>query len=276
MSVAHSLGRPMLRAAFAARAWALVWALGGCAGVDVVSPEVRQVLAPTGKLRVGLYPGSPTSLIPAAAGGEPRGVGHDLGRELARRLGVSFEPVVFERNAQVMEAMKAGRLDAVFTNATAERAKDMDFAPPLLDLELGYLVPAGSRIASLQDIDRPGVRIGVSQGSTSFGVLSRELKQAAVVATPSFRVAIDMLSSGRLDAFATNKAVLFELSDELRGARVLEGRWGLEHIAFGIPKGRDTAMPYLRAFVEAARADGAVARAVQRAGLRGTAPAGSR
>ena len=248
----------------------LVLALGGCAGIEVAPPEVRQIIAPTGRLRVGLYPGSPTSLIRDAASGEAKGVGHDLGRELARRLGVPFEPVIFQRNAQVMEAMKAGQLDAVFTNATAARARDMDFAPPLLDLELGYLVAQNSTITSLADIDRPGVRVGVSEGSTSLGVLSRDLRQASVVAMPSFKAALEMLSSGRLDAFATNKAVLFELSDELRGSRVLEGRWGLEHIAFGIPKGREGAMAYLRRFVDDARRDGSVARAVTRAGLRGS------
>ena len=249
----------------------LALVLGGCASIDVASPDVRQLLAPTGKLRVGLYPGSPTSLIRDAATGESRGVGHDLGRELAKRLGVPFEPVIFQRNAQVMDAMKAGQLDAVFTNATAARARDMDFAPPLLDLELGYLVAQNSTITTLSDIDRAGVRVGVSEGSTSLGVLSRDLRQASVVAVPSFKAAIEMLSSGRLDAFATNKAVLFELSDELRGSRVLEGRWGLEHIAFGIPKGREAAMPYLRRFVDEARRDGSAAKAVSRAGLRGSA-----
>lgn len=27
-------------------------------------PEIRQLLAPSGKLRVGLYPGTPTSILP--------------------------------------------------------------------------------------------------------------------------------------------------------------------------------------------------------------------
>lgn len=245
--------------------------LSGCAATPSgPSPEQRQALAPTGKLRAGLNLGSPNSLIRDAASGESKGVGHDLGRELARRLGVPYVPVVLQGNGQIMDALKAGEIDVVFTNATAARARDIDFAPPLLDLELGYLVPPASRIGALSDIDRTGVRVGVSQGSTSLGVLSRDLKQAAVIAVPTFKAVIEMLSDARLDAFATNKAVLFELSDQLRGSRVLDGNWGLEHIAFGIPKGREQGMPYLRRFAEEARADGSVARAVERAGLRGT------
>ena len=71
------------------------------------------------------------------------------------------------------------------------------------------------------------MRIGVSQGSTSQGVLTRELKQARVVAAASLQVAGEMLQRREIDAFATNKAILFELADRVPGARVLDGRWGL-------------------------------------------------
>ncbi len=149
-------------------ALALTALLAGCAAAPAApDPQLVQVLAPAGRLRVGLYPGSPTSVIPASGSGEARGVGHDVGRDMARRLGMPFEPVVFERNAEVLEAGKAGRVDLVFTNATAERAKFLDFSPTVLEIEQGYLVPRGSAIASAADVDRAGVRVGVSQGSTS-------------------------------------------------------------------------------------------------------------
>lgn len=247
--------------------------LGGC-GTAPGAPEgsARAALAPTGKLRVGLYAGSPTSMVKDPASGEARGVSHDLGRELARRLGVPFEPVVFPNNAKLLDAAKASEVDVVFTNATKARTQFLDFTSTVLQVEQGYLVPAGSRIGGVADVDRPGVRVGVSQGSTSQSVLSRELKQAAVVAVPSIKAAGEMLAQGRLEAFATNKAILFEMGDGLRGARVLEGRWGLEHFAFGIPKGRTPGLPFLEQFAATAKREGVVDRAVARAGLRGTVP----
>ncbi|MGZ5033337.1 MAG: transporter substrate-binding domain-containing protein [Usitatibacter sp.] len=249
---------------------------GACSSPPIAPTEqVRQVLAPGGKLRVGLYPGSPTSLIEDPASGEARGVGHDLGRELARRLGVSFEAVVFANNAQLQDAAKAASVDLVFTNATPSRAKALDFTPTVLEVEQGYLVPARSPIASTANLDRAGVRVGVSEGSTSQDVLTRELKHATVVPVASLKACVDALAQGKLDAFATNKAILFEMSDKLPGSRVLDGRWGLEHFSLGIPKGREQAMPYLGQLAEAARKDGVVDRAVERAGLRGAVRAGS-
>jgi len=87
---------------------------------------------------------------------------------------------------------------------------------------------------------------------------------------PTLKAAIEMLSQRKIDAFATNKGILFQMSDQLANSRVLEGRWGLEHMAIAIPKGREQAMPFVGRFAEQARSEGLVARAAARAGLRGT------
>lgn len=247
--------------------------LAGCATFTALSPEVRQALAPTGQLRVAAYPGSPTSMVRSADGAEMRGLSVELGRELARRLQVPVEIVVFQRVAEVVEAVKAGRADFTITNATPARAQEVDFTPPLLALELGYLSLRGSPVQAQADVDRPGVRIGVSRGSSSQGVLTRKLKQASVVTAPSLQVAGEMLQRREMDAFATNKAILFELADRLPSARVLDGRWGLEHLAIAVPKNRSAATAYLRDFAESVRAQGLVARAAERAGLRGAVDA---
>lgn len=248
--------------------------LASCATVaPTPNPAAVEALAPTGKLRVGLYPGTPTSMVGDPAVGTAKGIGFDLGRELARRAGVPFEPIVYPKNADVLAAGRSGAVDMVFTNATPARMKDMDFSPTVLRVEQGYLVPAGSGIRALVEVDHVGIRVGVSEGSTSETTLSREFRNATVVRTPSLKAAVAMLATGKLDTFATNKATLFEMSDDLPGSRVLEGRWGLESFAIGIPKGREAAMPLVSRFVADAQAEGLVTRAVERAGLRGTVSA---
>jgi len=250
---------------------AVALVLAACAASQVQPDSAaRQALAPTGKLRVAVYPGSPTSMVKDATSGETRGVTWDLGQALAARLGVPFEPVVFARPAEVIEGLKAGKADVTFTNASPARAKEVDFTQPLLAIEQGFLVPAGSKLARAEEVDQPGRRVGVSTGSTSEGLLTRVAKNLTLVRAPTLKEAAQMLTDGRIDAFATNKAILSELSDRLPGSRILEGRIGLENMALGIPKGRDAGMLYLRKFAEEAAADGSVQRAVARAGVRGT------
>jgi polar amino acid transport system substrate-binding protein len=256
------------------RAAVMIVVLAGCATVsNAPDPASVHALAPTGKLRVGLYPGTPTSIVGDVASGKARGVGYELGQQLAKRAGVPFEPVVFPNNAAVFAAAKAGSVDMVFTNASPVRMRDLDFSAAVLQVEQGFLVPSGSVITDLAEIDRPGVRVGVSEGSTSEATLSRELRNATVVRTASLDAAIGMLAAGKLDAFGTNKAILFEMSDRLPGSRVLTGRYGLESLAIGIPKGRDAAMPLVDSFVKDVKANGEVAKAIERAGLRGAVPA---
>jgi polar amino acid transport system substrate-binding protein len=247
--------------------------LAGCAGMSAApEPQVRAALAPTGTLRVGVYPGSPTSLVRDLKTGKTAGIALDLGQALGRRLGVPVQVVEFSRVAQVLDALKAGQVDLTFTNATETRARDMDFTPPLVQLELGYLVPAGSPIVTAADVDRPGIRVGVTQGSTSQGTLGRQFKNAVLVPASSLKQAQERLKQRQIDAFATNKGILFEMSDELPGMRILDGRWGLEHLAIAIPKGRAAALPYLRQFAQDVRSSGALQDAIARSGLRGTVP----
>jgi polar amino acid transport system substrate-binding protein len=253
-------------------AGSIVAAGAGAAGA--ADPDVQKVLAPTGKLRVGLYPGTPTSILPDAT--NPRGVGYDLGKEFARRLGVPYEPVVFSKNAEVLEAVKTAQVDMVFTNASAERARDMDFGPPYLEIELGYIAPQKSPVSTLADIDKPGVRVGVTKGSSSDGVLSRDLKSAEIVRAVTVGAAVDMIAAGQLDAFATNKATLFEMQEKLPGSRVLDGHWGLERHAIAIPKGRDQGRAFVEKFTNEAKSEGLIEAAVSRAGLRGAVAPASR
>ena len=77
-----------------------------CGRAVAADPDVKQILAPGGTLKVALYTGTPTSILPDPKAGGPKGVGYDLGKELATRLGVPFEPVIFSRNAEVLEAVK--------------------------------------------------------------------------------------------------------------------------------------------------------------------------
>lgn len=250
---------------------------GGCSTSPAVpDPQAARILAPTGKLRIGVYAGSPTSLVRDAATGEARGLAVDVGREFARRLGVPAELVELPRAAAVLDALKAGGADFAVTNATPARAAEMNFSPTLLELELGYLVPPGGRVKAIAEIDRPGVRVGVSRGSTSQATLGRELRHAAVVPAATLDEARAMLQAGSLDAFATNKAILHEMADRLPGATLLAGRWGLEALAVAIPKGREAAMDEVGRIAREMAAGGAVRRAAERAGLRGVAESGVR
>src|SRR4029078_7069428 len=160
--------------------------IAGCASVaSAPAQEDRQALAPTGRLRVALYTGAPASIVQGATLDESKGVGFDLGKELARRIGVPFEPVVYPSPGAIMGGLKSGEWDLAFFGPTPERDSVLNFTEPLLVIEHGYLVPAGSTISTIDAFDRPGVRIGAPQGVSVNAFLKRALKNATVVASAS-------------------------------------------------------------------------------------------
>ncbi len=250
--------------------------LSACGTLPAASSDLqaaRAALAPTGVLRIGVYAGSPTSLVLDPKTGEKTGIGYELGVALARDLGVRAKHVEFRRVAEVIDALKAEQIDFAFTNANPVRTKDLDFAPTLLQLELGYLVPDASKITTLAEIDRPSVRVGVSEGSSSFATLSKQFKRATLITAPSLQRAGVMLAKLEIDAFATNKGILYELANSVSNTRILEGRWGEENIAIAIPKGRAEGLAYVQKFTQKVKTDGSLAVFVKRSGLRGVADA---
>jgi polar amino acid transport system substrate-binding protein len=245
-------------------------------GAASASADEKQLLAPTGRLRVGVYPGSPTSMIVNPATQQIHGVAYDLGQDFARRLNVTVEYVTFERAADIVDAIKNGNVDFTVTNATPVRANDVSFSPTVISIELGYLVPANSSISRADEIDRPGVRVGVTKGSTSERTLPAKFKNAKIVAAENVKFAIGMLNRGEIDAYATNKPTLFEMSDSMPNARVLDGNWGLEHMAAAIPKGREDGMAFIATLVREVQSSGRLEQIEKEAGLRGAVKADSK
>jgi len=232
--------------------------------------EARQALTPTGRLRVALQLANPLNVAQAAPAADMTGVGFDLGKELALRLAVPFEPVFYPSVGALLDTSQSAAWDVAFVGFSAARAQQWDFTGLHVEVEFGYLVPAGSAIATMADVDRPGVRIAVQQGSGPDAFFTALLRNAVVVRAPSNPAALDVVNSGGAHVMGSIKPVLFELAPQSPGSRVLNDRPGIDPHAMAMPKGRgDSAVTYARQYIENAKAEGRVQAAIERAGVRG-------
>jgi polar amino acid transport system substrate-binding protein len=233
------------------------------------APEAREALAPTGTLRVALQQANPLNVIQDAASGEMMGVGLDLGQELARRIEAPFEPVLYPSIGALLDGGKAGEWDVGFFGFSPARAEEWDFTALHVEVEFGYLVPTGSGIATMADVDQPGVRIAVQENSGPDVFLTRTLEHAELVRAASNPAALDAVKAGEADAMGSIKPVLFELASGLPGSRVLDDRPGIDPHAMALPQGRELGVAYARQFIEDAKAEGLVQAAIERAGVGG-------
>ena len=232
------------------------------------TPDVLEALAPTGKLRAALYLGGPTNVVINATTGEMSGVGYEIGAELARRLGIPYEPVIYETPKLLVDEVGSGNWDIAFIARSSSRKEIMNFTETYLRLEQGFLVTADSPIQTMSDVNRPGIRVGVPAGGSVIPRVARVLtdERLVEVAMPS---AADLIRSGSVDVFSANKGNLFEISDQLPGSRVLDGHFTIDEFALGIAKGREIVMPFVNEFIEDIKSNGLVKAASKRAGIRG-------
>lgn len=230
---------------------------------------VVRELAPSGKLRAAINFGNPILATRDNAGGAPRGVSVDLSRELGTRLGVPVELVTFTSAGQVVDAVKAARVDVAFVAIDPVRGADMGQTPAYVVIEGAYLVPNTSPIRGNAEVDRAGNRIVVGNASAYDLYLSREIKAATLVRAPTSPLVSDMLVAQNMEAAAGVKQQLQADARRIPGLRLLEGRFMVINQAMGLPKGREAALRYLTAFVEEMKASGFVAQALARHGIEG-------
>ncbi|PYS28188.1 MAG: ABC transporter substrate-binding protein [Acidobacteria bacterium] len=229
-------------------------------------------LAPMGKLRVGINFGN-ALLTNKDDRGTPGGIAVDLAHELTRRVGLPMELVSYDTAGHMADGAKAGAWDVAFLAADPARAEEITFTAPYLEIDTTCLVPAGSPLQTLADVDREGVRIAVSDKSAYDLFLTRNLKHAQLVRAPGVNASVDVFFADKLEALAGLKPLLMEVAASQPGTRVLDGRFSAVQQAVGIPKGRDAAAEYVRRFVEDIKASGLVADIIERNAIRGVSVA---
>jgi len=230
---------------------------------------MKQELAPSGKLRIGLNYSNFLLVLGDAPSGEPRGIAPDLGRELAQRIKMPLEFVKFDAAGKLFDAVKSGQVDVGFLGAEPQRADEVDFTSAYLEIPVTFLVPAGSPIKGIADVDREGVRIAVSERSAYDLYLSRTLKKAQLVRTKGIPASYDAFMAQKLEALGGLKPKLVEEQARTPGSRVLEGQITGVQQAIGAPKGRPAAAKYLREFAEDVKRSGLVARTIEKHGVKG-------
>jgi polar amino acid transport system substrate-binding protein len=238
-----------------------------------IPPAVRSELAPTGKLRVGLNHGNFLLVSAGSSASAPRGVAPDVAHELGRRVGVPVDFLKFETAGALADAVRTDAWDVAFLGAEPQRAGEIAFTAAYLEIPSTYLVPAGSSIRSIADVDREGVRIAVAEQSAYGLFLSRTIKHARLVQTKGLDASFNLFVTEKLDALAGLKPRLLMDVEKLPGARVLDGQFTGVQQAIGTPRARESAARYLHAFVEDVKRSGFVAQAIARNAVAGVSVA---
>jgi polar amino acid transport system substrate-binding protein len=234
-----------------------------------MSDEVKSELAPGGVLRAGLNLSNFLLISGKTEAGEPAGVAPDMAAEIARRLGVAVKYVPYKTPGELADAAETGAWDIGLIGAEPQRAEKIAFTPAYVEIEATYLVPAGSAIQSLADVDKAGVRISVT-GRSAYGLwLDRNIKNATLVKTGTLDSAYDRFVADKLEVLAGLRPRLISDVEKLPGARILDGKFTAVQQAIGTGRANTAAAAFLRDFVAEAKASGFVQSLIDKHKVRG-------
>jgi polar amino acid transport system substrate-binding protein len=228
----------------------------------------KKELAATGKLRVGVASAPKTGVffVVTDADGKPRGVTADLGNELARTLDVPAEFTVAHNSGELTDALEKGQIDIAFLPVDEERKARVAFGPDYVRFESTCLVLASSSFRTNDDLDKPGVKIAGESNTTTFRATTAKLKNATVIPVPSVGEAIEMLRTGKVDAFVLGRDGLAPYQADIPGSRILDGYIHRTGIAIAVQKNQPAALAHASAFLREAKASGLVRRTFDKIG----------
>jgi polar amino acid transport system substrate-binding protein len=201
--------------------------------------------------------------------GDPAGVSPDMARAIADRLGVPVKYVPFPKPGELADAAEKDMWDIGLIGAEPARAEKIAFTAAYVEIEATYLVPAGSQLTRIADVDRPGVRIAVTARSAYDLWLERNIRNATLVRSDSLSSAFDLFVRDKLDALAGLRPGLLGDAPKLPGSRILDGQFTAVQQAVGTQRRNTAGAAFLREFVEEAKKSGLVASLIEKHGVQG-------
>ncbi len=232
------------------------------------SAEAVAALAPTGTLRAAINLSNFLLVTGKSADGNPEGVSPDMAGTLAAKLGVDLELLKYKTPGELADDAESGRWDIGNIGAEPKRAAHIAFTAAYCEIECTYLVPAGSDITSIDEVDQPGRRVASAARAAYDLWLERNLAKAELVQATGLDGSFDLFVNDGLDALAGLKPRLLTEQERLPGSRILEGQFTAVQQAMGTPRDRAAdGIEYLTTFVEAAKSSGLVASLIKTHGV---------
>ncbi len=234
-----------------------------------MNDKAKAELAPTGVLRAGINLSNFLLVTGRAANGNPEGVSPDMAHAIADKLGVPVQYVPFKTPGELGDQVDNNVWDIGNIGAEPQRAAKIAFTAAYCEIEATYMVPAGSPIKSIAEVDRKGVRIAVSARSAYGLWLENNIKNATLVQVSGLDAAYDKFVAEKFEVLAGLRPGLLKDMEKAPGMKILEGKFSAVQQAVGTPKKNSAGADFLSAFVEDAKKSGLVASFIEKHKVKG-------
>jgi polar amino acid transport system substrate-binding protein len=234
-----------------------------------MSDKARAELAPTGVLRAGINLSNFLLVTGRSATAEPEGVAPDVARAIATSLGVPIHYVTFKSPGELADQAGKNVWDIGLIGAEPQRAAVMTFSAAYVEIEATYMVPPGSPITSIDQVDRKGVKV-VTSARSAYGLwLENNIKNAELIQIAGLDGAFNKFREDKIDVLAGLRPGLLKDVEKMPGATILPGKFSAVQQAVGCNKPAAEGARYIAEFVENAKKSGLVASLIEKHKVKG-------
>jgi polar amino acid transport system substrate-binding protein len=234
-----------------------------------MSDKLRAELAPTGVLRAGINLSNFLLVTGRTADGDPVGVAPDVAKAIADSIGVPVKYVTFKSPGELADQAGKDVWDIGLIGAEPQRAAVMTFSAAYVEIEATYMVPPGSPLKTIADVDRKGVRLAVSARSAYGLWLENNIKNATLVPVSGLEGAFNKFLEEKFDALAGLRPGLLKDLEKHPELKILDGKFTAVQQAVGCNKPAAEGARYIAEFVENAKKSGLVARLIEKHNVKG-------
>jgi polar amino acid transport system substrate-binding protein len=235
----------------------------------MVSAELIEELAPNGVLRAGINMSNFLLVSETKENGEIDGVSPQMAAAIATELGVKLQLIQYTGPGDVADAAQTNGWDIANIAAEAERARFISFSPAYCEIQATYLVPPGSAIKTVEDVDQPGVRIAVKERAAYDLWLVENLKHASLVRAATLDGSFTLFKDEELDVLAGLRPKLLEQQKLMPGSVLFDKSFTAVQQSVGCQIGKPLATAYLQDFVKRAKQTGLVSSLIDQFGVTG-------
>ena len=234
-----------------------------------MTDKARAELAPTGVLRAGINLSNFLLVTGRTEKSDPVGVSPDMAKELAASLGVPVTYVSFKSPGELADQAGKNVWDIGLIGAEPQRAAVMTFSAAYVESEATYLVPPGSPITSIAEVDKKGVRLVVSARSAYALWLENNIKHATLTQVSGLDGAFNKFLEDKFDALAGLRPGLLKDLEKHPELKILDGKFTAVQQAIGCNKPATEGARYIAEFVEKAKKSGLVASLIEKHHVKG-------
>ena len=219
-------------------------------GSDVVYRTLDEIKA-AGTINIGVFSDkNPFGYVDE--NGEYQGYDIYFGNRIGEDLGVEINYVSTEA-ANRIEYLQTGKVDVILANftVTPERAEEVDFALPYMNVALGVISPDSNVITSLDNWNA-GDQMIVISGTTAETYLTKNYPDIPLQKYDSYATAKNALENGNGVAWANDNTEVIAFANQNSGYTVgIPSLGSADTIAPAVSKGNTTVLDWLNEEIRA-------------------------